>query len=275
MTANIQYKGTDLDSIYETPRLGAARANVNYQVAGTDISNRFTDLAATTQANGNLATRIPSTGIITSAGTDLSSLFAGNPGQYSTTTLTTQSGSTALSVGTTKTLTHQFTVTFASAAALTNYFTYGGRIMITAANTGGAGTADSTLATMLSSMGTFVILDATNAGSVGHYRTGAGGTVNNPTIGGTNIGTSSTLLYTLTDGSPYTSSNYTITMVADAAAGSARILTITCVLTLVQSGTIADSYSGTRTSQITQRNYSGAVTPTQSAPSYSTVTFNW
>jgi hypothetical protein len=271
MTANIQYKGTDLDSIYETPRLGAARANVNYQVAGVDISNRFTDLAAVTEANGNAGTRIPSTGILTSSGQDLSSLFAGNPaGQFSLTTLTTQSGSVAKSVGATQTLTHQFTVTFASAAALTNYFTYGGRIQITAANTGGSTAADTALNTMLTGMGTFVLYDT------GHYRTGAGGTVNNPTVGSTTLGTSSVLMMTLTDGSPYGTSNYTITAVANAAAGSATIITFTCVLTLVQAGNTADSYTGTRTSTVQQRNYNGLYVPSaQAAPIYATVTFNW
>ena len=77
MTVNIQYKGTDLATIYEA-RQGTAHANVNFQSATVDIAQTFTDLAATTQANGNLATRIPATGILTSTGTDLSSIFAGN-----------------------------------------------------------------------------------------------------------------------------------------------------------------------------------------------------
>ncbi len=271
MTANISYKGTDLDLIYETPKLGVAAGNVNYQVSGSDIANRFTALANVTTGNGNIATRIPPTSILTSGGTDLSSTFAGNPGQYSVTTLTTQSGAVSKSVGVTQTLTHQFTVTFASAAALTTYFTYGGRIQIAAANNGSftAGTADAILQTMFSSMGTLIIYD------VGHYRTGAGGTINNAATGGQNIGTGSTLMFTLTDGSPYGTSNYTVTMVANAAAGSSTVLTFTCVLTLVQAGTVADSYAGTRVSQIQQRNYSGVVTPTQSAPTYSTITFNW
>lgn len=271
MTANIQYKGTDIDSIYENPRLGAQRANVNYQVSGVDIAGRFTDLAAVTTGNGNIATRIPPTGIITSAGTDLSSLFAGAPGQYSITTLTTQSSSTVRNIGTTA-FTHSFTITFASAAALTNYFTYGGRIQITAANAGSfsAGTADFLLQSMFSSMGTLIIYD------VGHYRTGAGGTVNNPSIGGQNCTNAvPTTLFTLTDGSPYTGSTYVVSMQANAASGSATVLTVTINLNLVQQGTVVDTYSGTRSSTIQQRNYSGAVTPTQSAPTYATTLFNW
>lgn len=273
MTVNISYKGTDLDLIYETPKLGVAHANVNYQSqVGSptgDIAGRYTDLAAVTTGNGNIATRIPATGILLANGTDLSSAFAGNPGQYSLTTLTTQTGAVVKSVGTTATLTHQFTVTFASASALTNYFLYGGRIQITAANNGSftASTADALLQTMLSSMGTLIIYDS------GHYA--GGGTVNNPTVGGSNLGTTSTTFLTLTDGSPYGTSTYVVTAVADAAAASATVLTITAVLTLVQAGSVADSYAGSRVSTIQQRNYSGAVTPTQSAPTYATITFNW
>jgi len=272
MTANIQYKGTDIDNIYETPRLGAARANSNYQVSGVDISNRFTDLAAVSIPNGNIATRIPPTGILTSSGTDLSSLYAGNPGQYSITTLTTQSSSTLRTVGATQTLTHQFTVNFPNAAALTNYFTYGGRILITAANSGSfaGGSADANLQAMFASMGTLVIYDQ------GVYRTGAGGVVNNPTQGGQVIGAGFATLFTLTDGSPYSSSNYVVSMSGTGQnAGSVFVLTFSCVLTLVQSGATPDTYSGTRTSTVQQRNYSGAVTPTQAAPTYSTTTFNW
>lgn len=275
--SGIFYKGTDLDTVFES-RLGAAAANRNFRNSGTDIADRYTALTSTTQANGNLASRVPPTGVLTSAGVDLSTTFAGHAGQYSLTTLTTQSSSTVRNIGATTDYTHQFTLTFGSAAALTNYFTYGGRIQITAANNGSftAGTADALLQTMLSSMGTLIILDHTNAASIGHYRTGAGGTINNATTGGTNIGTTPVLLYTLTDGSPYGSSNYTVTMVANAAAGAATVLTITIVLHLVQSGTDVDVYSGTRVSQIQQRNYSGVVTPTpQAAPTYATVTFNW
>jgi len=271
MTANISYNGTDLDTIYEPPALGAITTARNFQVSGSDIANRYSAISSWSTGNGNISTRIPPTGILTSSGTDLSSIFVGNPGQYSISTLAAPSGSTTRSVGTTVNLTHQFTVTFASAAALTNYFTYGGRIQISAANNGSftAGTEDAVLQSTLASMGTLIVYDT------GHYRTGAGGTVNNAGIGGADLGTTSTLFYTLTDGSPYSSSSYTVTAVANAAAGSATVLTFTIVLTLVQSGVVADSYSGTRVSTIQQRRYSGVVSPTQAAPTYSQITFNW
>lgn len=269
--SNIFYNGTNIDTIYETPALGALTTNRNYQVNGVDIANRYTALTSVSTANGNIATRIPPTGVLLSNGTDLSSIFAGNPGQYSTSSLATASSSTTRTVTGTSVFTHQFTVTFASASALTNYFLYGGRIVISASNVGsfGGGSADALLQSAFSSIGNFIVYD------VGCYRTGAGGTVNNPTVGGSNIGTSTTTLYTLNIGAPYGTSSYVIQMVANAASGSATVLTFTITLTLVRAGVVNDVYNGTRNSIIQQRNYSGAVPPTQSAPTYGLTTFNW
>ena len=92
---------------------------------------------------------------------------------------------------------------------------------------------------------------------------GGGGTITNASIGGSNIGTSSVALYNTTDGSPYTGSTYSVSMVANAAAGSATVLTITSVLTIVTAGTVADTYTGTYTSAVQQRNH-----PTQSVPTF-------
>lgn len=261
MTANIQYAGVDIDNIYENPRLGAAASNANYQVSGVDISDRFSALSSASEANGNIATRIPPTGILLSSGTDLSSIFVGKPTQYS---LTTPSGGSQNSGGgwtTPKTWTHTLTVTFSSASALTNYFLYGGRIQIAPSQSSGT-VADNTLATMFSNMGTLIIYDQ------GHYRTGTGGTITNAGTGGSNIGTTPVALFNTTDGSPYTATTYTVSMVANASAGSATVLTITTVLTTVTAGSVADTYTGTYTSTIQQRNYSGSVPPTQSVPTF-------
>lgn len=262
MTANISYKGTDLDLIYENPKLGAAISNVNYLVASSDISNRFTGLANVTIGNGNIATRIPPTGILASAGTDLSSLFAGKPSQY---TITTPLSPTHATFTSPITMTHRFTVTFASAAALTNYFTYGGRIIIGPSQSAGT-TADTNLQAMFTQIGTLVIYD------VGHYITGAGAgvTVNNSGTGGSNIGVTQTTILTATEATTYTSNTYVANIQANAAAGSATVLTINAILTIVTAGSTPDSYTGTYTSNIQQRNYSGAVTPTQAAPTFAT-----
>ena len=271
MVANISYSGTDIDSIYETPRLGTARADVNYQVAGLDIANRFTSLGSATVTNGNIATRIPPTGILTSAGIDFSSMFVGNPSQYSITTLASPSGSTTKTVGSTATLTHQFTVTFTSATALAAYFKFGGRIQISAANGAGASAADIALTSMFSSMGTFVMYEN------GTYRTGTGGTVAIPSVGATNFGSPSgtVTFFTLTDGSPYGTSGYTITIAANNTVGSVTAFTFTCTVTLAQAGSVADSYAASRTSFIRQRNYSGVIPSTQPSPTYTQTIFNW
>ena len=263
MTANIQYKTTDLDSIFETPIKGAARANVNYQVAGVDIAGRYTALTNVTTGNGNIASRVPPTGILTSAGTDLSSLFAGAASQHS---LTTPLSPTHAGFTSPTTLTHTFTMTFASAAALTNYFTYGGRVIIGPSQS--AGTAsDADLQLMFGQIGTFIIYD------VGNYITGAGSgvVINNAAIGGSNIGTTQTTLMTATEGTLYTSNTYVVRLQANAAAGSATVLTVSIVLTIATHGVITDTYTGTYTSNIQQRNYTGFVTPSPiAAPTFVT-----
>jgi hypothetical protein len=257
MPANIQSGGTDLDTLFAAHVTNNAAFTVGYLVAGVDLQTRFDPLA--NPAIQNAGARIPATNLKTSvsgwsANTDLASIFCGNAGQYS---LTTPANGTKSTTGWTspKTWTHTLTITFANAAALTNYFFYGGRILLAPSQSAGT-VADNTLATMFSAVGSLIIYDA------GHYRTGAGGTITNAGTGGSNIGTTPVALYNTTDGSPYTGSTYAVSMVANAAAGSATVLTITTVLTIVTSGTIADTYSGTYTSAVQQRNHSTQTVPT-------------
>jgi len=259
MTANISSLGVDLDTLF-APHVTNNAANLTgYRVAGVDTQTRYDVLA--NPAQFNVSSRIPATLITTSAtgwspNTDLASIFCGNAGQYS---LTTPVNGTKSTTGWTspKVWTHTITISFASAAALTSYFFYGGRIQISP--TQGAGTlADNTLSTMFSNMGALVIYD------VGHYRTGTGGTILSPSTGGSTIGTSPVTIYSTTDGSPYTATTYNVSIVANAAIGSATTLTITTLLQSVTSGTIADTYSGTYTSNIQQRNY-----PAQAVPTFS------
>jgi len=256
MTANISAAGVDLDTLFAAHVTSNAANAIGYAVAGVDIQTRFDPLSG--PALQNAGARIPAINVKTSAtgwsaNTDLASIFCGNAGQYS---LTTPSGGTKSTTGWTspKTWVHTITVTFNSAADLTDYFFYGGRIQI-APSQGSGTTADNTLLTMFSNMGTLIIYDQ------GHYRTGAGGTITNSGTGGANIGTTSVPLFNTTDGSPYTATTYNVSMVANAAAGSATILTITTLLTIVTAGSIADTYTGTYTSGVQQRNY-----PAESAP---------
>lgn len=258
MTANIQSGGVDLDTLFAPHVTNNAAFAVAYQVAGVDLQTRYDPLA--NPAQQNLGSRIPNTSLRTSstgwsANTDLAAIFCGNASQYS---LTTPAGGTQSTTGWTspRTWTHTLTVTFASAAALTNYFFYGGRIQISPSQSSGT-LADNTLSTMFSNVGTIVIYDQ------GHFRTGGGGTVTNPGTGGANVGTSPVALFNTTDGSPYSASTYSVSMVANAAAGSANVLTITMTLNIVTAGTVPDTYTGTYTSAIQQRNH-----PTQSVPSF-------
>lgn len=264
MTVNIDYFGTDLASIFETPAQGTVHANVLYLANGTDIAATFTNLSSVSTANGNIASRIPPSGVLLTTGTDLSSVFAGASSNYS---LTTPLAPTHAGFTSPVTLTHTFTVTFASAAALTNYFKYGGRI--TLGPTQGTGTAaDTDLAAMFTQIGKVIIYDA------GTYISGAGAgvVINSGTTGGSNIGVTQTTLITATEATTYTSNTYVVKITANAATGSATVLTITAILSIVTNGTVVDSYTGTYTSTIQQRNYSGVVTPTQAAPTFATTT---
>ena len=258
MTANIQYKGTDLDNIFENPILGAATSARNFKVAGVDISSRYTALANVTTGNGNIAARIPPTGILTSAGTDLSSIFAGKPSNWA---LTSPLVPTHVGFTSPTTLTHTFTVTFASNQARLDYFYYGGRLILTPGQSGGS-TADTDLLLMFNQIGSTVIYDT------GHYITGTGTgvTVSNSGLGGANVGTTAIQFLSATEGTLYTGNTYVINANVNAAG---TILTISIILSIVTHGTIVDTY-GTYTSLVQQRNYNGSVTPTQAAPTFAT-----
>lgn len=259
MTANIQKIGVDLDTLFAAHVTSNATYATGYKVATTDIQTRYDVLSAPAQVN--LGARIPAIGILTSspswsANTDLATIFCGNAGQYS---LTTPSGAVGSLAGFTspRTIVYTCTVTFASAAALTNYFYYGGRAQLSCTHASGSTAADTALAAMFATMGTLIIYDA------GHYQSGAsGGTVQNSGTGGSNIGTTPVQLYTLTDGTPYSSTGYTVSMVANAAAGSATVLTITTTLAVATAGVVTDTYTGTYTNNIQQRNHSSQSVPT-------------
>ena len=257
MAANISAGGIDLDSVFASHVSSNAANPVGYQISGTDIYTRYDPLASPAQVN--LGSRLPPVGIKTSAtgwsvNTDLASIFCGNAARYS---LTSPSGGTKNSGGgwsSPKIWTHTITITFSNAAALTDYFYYGGRIQLSANQTTGT-LADITLGLMFIDMGTIIIYDQ------GHYQTGTGGTLMNSGVGGSNIGTTPVTLYATDDGSPYSASNYSISMVANAASGSATVLTITTVLDLVTLGA-SDTYTGTYTSVVQQRNHPTITVPT-------------
>jgi hypothetical protein len=257
MTANISSGGSDLDTLFAAHVTNNAASATNFKAAGTDIQSRFDPIA--NPDNANAGARSPAIGI-TSAGTDLASIFCGNAALYSLTVIDNAHGGAQSQAGWTspKTITHTLTVTFASGTALSNYFFYGGRIILSSSQTGGtvgtAGTADDYLNLMMASMGNLVVYDQ------GHYRTGTGGTISNAAVGGANVTSTSTALYSVTDGGVYSSSTYSVSMVLT----SAAVLTITMVLSTPTAPVVADTYSGTFASNVSQRNY-----PAQSTPTFS------
>lgn len=254
MAANIFSSGVDLDSIF-APAAGvnAVATNTGYQVNGADLRLRY-DPVVNPNSQTNLGSRIPAISLTTN-GTNLSTLFCGNVGQYA---LTSPVGASKSQTGwvTPRTLTYSMVVTFTSAAAMTDYFYYGGRILIDPGHTSGT-VADNTLSTALANAGIIVIYDQ------GHYRTGTSGTVSNATIGAVNASTTLTTFYSVNDGSPYSSSYFDI-RVSQNAAGTATALTVIMRLVTVRAGTVNDTYSGTFSLNIQQRNH-----PTQAVPVFS------
>jgi len=248
MTANIKYKGTDLDTLYQGI-LGTALANVSWQVSGTDISNRYTAITSTSAANGNLGQRIPATGILTSAGQDMSSLFAGNIAMY-TLNSGVVSPSHAGPFDSPITMTHIFTVTFASNAELLSYFLYGGRIILTPTQTAGSPTAaDTSLTAMFTQIGSLVIWDT------GCYITGTGTGITVTSTGGSTVtGSQVTILSGVESGTYASNSSYIVKMQLTAT----NVITVTANLALTTHGTVADTYNGTYNSRVDQRNYTGA-----------------
>lgn len=260
MPSNFLSNGVDTDDLFAAFVANSPADDTGYQVSGIDIRTRYDIIA--NPALQNAGARIPSTGLLISAtgyapDTDLASVFCGNAGQYSLTTPAGGSQNTGGGWTSPRTWTHTLTVTFSNAAALTDYFFYGGRILIAPSQTTGTA-ADDALVTMFDDMGTLIIYDE------GHYVSGTGGTVTNSGTGGSNIDTTPVALYNTTDGSPYTSTTYSVSIVANGAVGSATVLTITTVLNVVTAGSVDDIYTGTYTSSVQQRNH-----PTQDVPTFS------
>src|SRR5574337_1204389 len=221
MASNFLVNGTDLDSLFASHVANNASYATNYTVDGSDFQLRYDSLA--NPANINKDSRIPNCGYTTSAtgwsaNTDLSSIFCGNSSQYTTNTVLNPSHAGFTSP---ITLTHIFTITFSSSTALTNYFYYGGRIIISPTQSSGT-TADTDLINMFSQVGNFVITGS------GNYFSGSGTNVtNNGAYGGSTIGTTSQTILSATEPTLYTSNSYTIKLIANANSGSANILTIT------------------------------------------------
>ena len=115
---------------------------------------------------------------------------------------------------------HIFTVTFASANAARHFFNSGGEIRLAGSRSGGSSTDQNTDWTnLLSNMGTVKFAEGATT------YTGSGGTA--AAIGFDDLTTSNQQIFTATGAGNYSSNDYTAYAKADAAYGSATVITFT------------------------------------------------
>ena len=115
---------------------------------------------------------------------------------------------------------HIFTVTFASANAARHFFNSGGEIRLAGSRAGGSSTDQNTDWTnLLSNMGTVKFAEGATT------YTGSGGTA--ASVGFDDLTTTNQQIFTATGAGNYSSNDYTAYAKADAAYGSATVITFT------------------------------------------------
>lgn len=124
VTGTVYPASTDLDDIFEEYVSGTKAPVSGFSVLGVNFSDRFTRLAD--------GLRGPNVGI-TENGVDLSLIYATDVSNY-TLALGTSSLRTTPWTGS---VVHEFTVTFASEQARTDYFLYSGEIRFSGSREGG------------------------------------------------------------------------------------------------------------------------------------------
>ena len=202
-------------------------------------------------------------------------------GNMSTDTGVTSSRTTSW----TGTVQHIFTVTFASANAARHFFNSGGEIRFAGSRSGGSSTDQNTDWTnLLSNAGTVKFAETSTT------YTGSGGTA--ASVGFDDLTTSNQQIFTATGQGNYSANDWTIEAKADAAYGSATVLTFTVYFKddhAAQTGTYtggglgtapnegtgwtgADSVDGTLTSTITTLRADNAAAVQVANPSSATTT---
>lgn len=238
MASNYSNRSEDFDNLF-APRVTTKRADVDYNVEGTDISNRYEKLSRDQE--------IPSIDYL-DGGANLSTFFMGNNSQYITTARINSGRTTQWRVQ----VIHEIEVTFSSSSARTNFFRYGGRIQWSGSRTGGTSSAKNTDWTNLLSSAGSIELGKTNT-----YRNGDS-TISS--IGSDNLTTSYQTLYTRFGSGAY-SSNYVRIQARNV---SSSVLRFRAIYADAQAGNFGDEYvTGTTRSDIQERRHSS-----QSAPSY-------
>lgn len=251
MPSNIKANGVDLDTLFAPHVVNDAAYATGYKVGGVDISNRYDPLA--NAANQNKGSRIPALGIKTTNSswpdnTDLASIFCGNILQYSTAASLTSSTTTGW--GSISQLIHEVSVTFATAQARSDFFFFGGRIILSASRTGGTVSANNTaFSNMLANAGMINFYDA------GTYATGTGTVA--ASIGNSSLTSSFQQIYFTTSSALYSNDYYKI----EVRTSSSNVLLFRMTFQNGGAGFVADTLNGTLTSNVAHRRY-----PAQAAP---------
>lgn len=142
MATGYSINGVDIEQYFD-PLVSTKRTNIGFFVGSSDITNLFEPL--------NNDQQIPDTGVYISGTTDLSRIFRGHPAQYTTDVAFTGIRTTSWVNQVIATVKY----TFSSTTAMTNFFTYGGRLRVAASRTGGTASSKNTSWTnLLNGMGT-------------------------------------------------------------------------------------------------------------------------
>lgn len=231
--------GVNFNTLFEP----GTTAALDYSLAGTNLSQLYASLARDQQ--------IPDIGY-REAGTDLARILMGNSAQYTTTLRITDTRNTAWN----NSLTRHFSATFATTQQRTDFFTYGGRLIMSFSRTGGSASLKNTdWSILLSDMGTIEL------GKTGTYRNY--GSVISGT-GYDSLTTGYSTLYSASGTGPYTTNQILI----QARLGiNANVVEMRAILTDGTSNIVDESVDGTLTSLVTERRH-----PTVTAPTYANIT---
>ena len=213
-------------------------------------------------------------------------LITNNKANVDASNMSTDTGVTSSRTASwTGTVQHILTVTFASANAARHFFNSGGEIRFAGSRSGGSSTDQNTDWTnLLSNAGTVKFAETSTT------YTGSGGTA--ASVGFDDLTTSNQQIFTATGQGNYSANDWTIEAKADAAYGSATVLTFTVYFKddhAAQTGTYtggglgtapnegtawtgADAVDGTLTSTITTLRADNAATVQVANPSSATTT---
>lgn len=160
MASNYLISGVDLDDFFEL-RGGGSQAPIgegdDYFVNGVDLRDRYLGI------NDSDALVGPSTGVYASNDKDLGEIFGANSSRYIVENKLTSTRSTGWNTQ----VIHEWTITFSSSTARTDFFTYSGQVRVSSSRSGGSSHGANTEWTaMLSSMGT-INFEKTETNSTG------------------------------------------------------------------------------------------------------------